>query len=110
MEKPLVWLGSSLKNVRAFPPDARKITGFQLWRIQVGLDPNDWKSVPTIGVGVRELRIQTGLEHRIFYVAKLKEAVYVLHAFEKRTRKTPKPDLDLAKSRLRKLLEDRLKR
>ena len=61
------------------------------------------RSVP----GVREIRIHTGLEHRVFYVATFAEAVYVLHAFEKRTRKTPTHDLQLAQDRLRALVNRR---
>ena len=61
----------------------------------------------SMGSGVQEIRVRTGREHRVFYVAKFEEAVYVLHAFEKRTRKTPKADLDLARSRLRELLRPR---
>ena len=61
----------------------------------------------SVGAGVEEIKVRTGREHRKFYVAKFEEAVYVLHAFEKKTRKTPKPDLDLARSRLRELLRTR---
>ena len=57
-----------------------------------------------IGAGVREIRIRTGIDHRVFYVAKFSEAVYVLHAFEKRSRKTPKRELQLARDRFRDLL------
>jgi len=63
--------------------------------------------MPTIGPGVREIRIHTALEHRVLYVAKFVEAVYVLHAFEKRTRKTPKVDVELASERFRALLAQR---
>lgn len=103
-DKPLLWVGSSRDDLRAFPPDARRVAGFQLRRIQQELEPNDWKPVPSVGPGVQEIRIHTGLEHRVFYVAKFEEGVYVLHAFEKRTRKTPKKDLDLVRDRLRALL------
>ena len=65
------------------------------------------KQMPTIGPGVREIRIHTDLEHRVFYVASFAEAVYVLHAFEKRTRKTAKHDLDLAGDRFRALVTER---
>jgi phage-related protein len=102
--KPLFWLGSSRSDLRVFPPDARCVAGFQLRRVQQGLEPNDWRPMSSIGPGVREIRIRTGLEHRIFYVAKFAEGVYVLHAFEKRTRRTPKPDLELARERFRALL------
>ena len=61
----------------------------------------------TIGPGVREIRIHTDLEHRVFYVASFADAVYVLHAFEKRTRKTTKRDLDLARDRFRALVTER---
>ena len=103
-EKPLFWLGSSRSDLKTFPPDARRIVGFQLRRVQQGLDPNDWKPMPTVGPSVREIRIHTGLEHRVLYVAKFTEGVYVLHAFEKRARKTPKHDLELARDRFRALV------
>ncbi len=67
-------------------------------------EPNDWKPMPTVGPGVQEIRIHTGIEHRVFYVAKFAEGVYVLHAFEKRTRKTPKREPELARDRFRALV------
>jgi phage-related protein len=106
-DKPLFWLGSSRNDLKAFPPDARRVAGFQLRRVQQGLEPNDWKPMPTVGPGVREIRIHTGLEHRVFYVAKFTEDVYVVHAFEKRTRKTAKQDLELARDRFRALVMKR---
>ena len=108
--KPLVWVGDSREMVRGFPDAARQIAGFQLWRVQLGLEPNDWKPMPNVGLGVQEIRIHTGVEHRVLYVAKFAEAVYVLHAFEKRTRPTPKDDVELARSRLRLLLSQRARR
>ena len=63
--------------------------------------------MPSTGPGVQEIHIHTGLEHHVFYVAKFAEGVYVLHAFEKRTGKTPKRDLDLARDRFRTLLARR---
>jgi phage-related protein len=78
-----------------------------LRRVQQGLEPNDWKPMPTVGTGVQEIRIHTGLEHRVFYVAKFAEGVYVLHAFEKRTGKTPKRELELARDRFRDLVMKR---
>ena len=64
----------------------------------------------SVGVGVQEIRIRTGAEHRMLYVAKFAEAVYILHAFEKQTRRTPKADLDLARQRLRALINQRARR
>jgi len=60
--------------------------------------------MPSIGPGVSELRIHTGLEHRVFYVAKFREGIYVLHAFQKKTRETPKGEIALGRRRLRELL------
>ena len=61
----------------------------------------------SVGPGVREIRIQTELSHRVLYVATFAEAVYVLHAFEKRTRKTPPHELRVARDRYRGLLNDK---
>ena len=109
-DKPLIWLGDSRDMIRAFPGDVRKIAGFQLWRVQRGLEPNDWKPMPSVGLGVQEIRIHTRTEHRVLYVARFVEAVYVLHAFGKRTRQTTKDDLELARQRLRRLLDQRARR
>ena len=75
--------------------------------MQRGLEPNDWKPVPSVGLGVQEIRIRTGTEHRVLHIAKFAEAVYVLHAFEKRTRRTAQQDLDLARQRLHALITQR---
>jgi phage-related protein len=109
-EKPLIWLGDSREAIRAFSEDVRRIAGYQLWRVQRGPEPNDWKSMPSVGLGVQEIRIHTGAEHRVLYVARFAEAIYVLHAFEKRTRRTPKDDLNLARWRLRSLINNRARR
>ena len=112
VEKALIWLGSSRDDVRAFPDEARRLAGFQLRRVQRGLEPNDWKPVRSVGPGpgVLEIRIHTALEHRVLYVARFAEGVYVVHAFEKRSRKTTKHDLELAKHRLRLLMMERERR
>ena len=106
-DKRLVWLGSSRTDLRAFPGPARRIAGFQLRRVQQGLEPNDWKPMPAVGPGAREIRIWTGLAHRVFYIATFADGVYVLHAFEKRSHKTPRRDLDLARGRYRALMAGR---
>jgi len=105
--KPLFWVGTSLEDLRVFPADARRIAGHQLHLVQEGLDPADWKPMATVGSGVYELRIRTRLEHRVFYIAKLSEGVYVLHAFEKRSRKTPQADIELARARLSQIVRQR---
>lgn len=106
-EKPVLWLGTARGDLRRFPSDARKVAGFQLRRVQGGLEPNDWKPMPAVGLGVREVRVHTGLEHRVLYVARFDEAVYVLHAFQKRSQRTAQRDLELARQRLRELLKQR---
>ena len=97
-------MGGARERVRAFPKDARQRAGYELYQVQCGLDPSDWKSIPEIGPGVREIRVHTRLEHRVIYIAKFAEGVYVLHAFEKKTSRTEKADMDLARSRLRTVL------
>jgi len=106
-DKPLAWLGTARRDIRAFPADARRRCGFQLRKVQQGLEPDDWKPMTSVGPGVREIRIRTELAHRVFYVATFEEAVYVLHGFEKRTRKTSTQDLQLARDRYRALIKKR---
>ena len=103
-DKAISWLGSSRSDVQAFPRDARRLAGFQLRQVQQGLEPADWKPIATIGPGVCEIRIHTAVEHRVCYVVKFAEAIYVLHAFEKRTRKTSQHDVDLARQRYQALV------
>jgi phage-related protein len=103
----VIWLGSARDDLRGFPADARQVAGFQLWRVQRGLEPNDWKPMPAVGLGIREIRVHTRLEHRVLYLAKFDEAVYVLHAFQKRSQRTPKRDVTLARERLREVLKHR---
>ncbi len=102
-DKTLIWLGSSRVDLRAFPALSRRLAGFQLRRVQQGLDPDDWKPMQTVGPGVREIRIQVGGAHRVFYVATRPEAIYVLHSFEKKTQKTSAHDLRIGRDRFRAL-------
>jgi phage-related protein len=106
-DKTLVWLGSSRRDLRSFPEEAKRQAGFQLRRIQQGLDPNDWKPMTTIGAGVREIRVHAEGEYRVLYVATFVEATYVLHAFEKKTQRTRRQDITVARDRFRELLEGR---
>ena len=105
--KEIRWAGSSYKDLCNFPVAARHEAGYQLYLVQSGLEPTDWKPMSGIGTGVREIRLHQGGEHRVIYVAKLKEAVYVLHAFEKKTQRTPKREIELAKSRLLAIKEQK---
>jgi phage-related protein len=103
--KGIEFLGASLKMVREFPALAKREAGHQLDRIQHGLDPTDWKSVKSIGRGVREIRIQHEGQYRVIYVASFEEIIYVIHTFQKKSRKTNKQDLDTAKRALQEVLE-----
>ena len=98
--KPIEFLGDSLRSLREFPDDAKRDAGYQLDRVQHGLQPEDFKPMPTIGKGVEEIRVRddTGA-YRVIYTARLADAVYVLHAFQKKTQTTSKRDIELAKQR-----------
>jgi phage-related protein len=106
--KPIAFLGTSLDDLRGFPTDARRQAGYQLDRVQRGLDPDDWRPMSSIGAGVREIRVRkrTGA-FRVIYVATVADAVYVLHAFQKKTRQTAKRDIELATLRLREQMARR---
>lgn len=98
--KPVIWLGSSKMDVIAFPADARQQAGYQLGLVQSGLEPNDWKPMPSIGAGVREIRInEASGAFRVIYLTQRAEGVYVLHAFQKKTQKTSLRDLRMAQER-----------
>ena len=108
--KPIVWAGDSRKRVGEFPDKARARAGFELWEVQQENEPSDWKPMPAVGPGVREIRVHADGEFRVIYVARFDEAEYVLHAFQKKTRRTPKPDIDLARNRYRALIRERVSR
>ena len=103
--KPVYWVGSSLDDLRAFPDKAMDEAGHQLHNVQTGLEPDDYKPFPEIGKGVRELRIRKSSgAFRVIYVAKFSKAVYVLHAFQKKTQKTRKQDIEIAKNRYKLII------
>jgi phage-related protein len=101
--KPLEFVGSSLEDLKTFPAEARRAAGFELSFVQRGLEPSDWKPMQAVGAGVREVRIHVLGEWRVLYVATFAEAVYVLHAFQKKTKKTRTEDIELARKRFRKI-------
>ncbi len=101
--KPLRFVGSSLDDLRNFPEEARRAAGFELRAVQNGFDPRDWKAMPSIGSGVREIRIHVLGEWRIIYMTKVADAIYVLHAFQKKSRKTNMNDIELARKRLKEI-------
>jgi len=102
--KDIIFHGTSLQDLKDFPQEARRNAGFQLDRVQHGLDPADWKPMVNIGQGVNEIRIrEDNGQFRVIYVAKLADAVHVLHVFQKKTQRTAKADIDLARKRYREL-------
>lgn len=104
MEKRLGFCGTSLDDLRAFPPAAKHEAGYQLDKVQHGQEPNNWKPMSSVGVSVKEIRIKDeGDIYRVMYIATFPEAVYVLHCFQKKTEKTSPADLKLAKDRYKAL-------
>jgi phage-related protein len=102
--KEVRWHGSSRSDVEAFPNDARREAGYQLFQVQIGENPSDWKPMPSIGPGVRGIRIrQASGAYRIIYLTTIGDDIHVLHAFQKKTQATTKRNIDLAKARLRQI-------
>jgi len=101
-EKQIRWVGSAYDDLLAFPKDARKEAGFQLGKVQAGLEPIDWKPFDDVGAGTKEIRIRDASgSYRVMYVAKFEEAIYVLHCFQKKTQATSKQDKAIAAARYR---------
>lgn len=102
--KSAFFLGDSRKRITSFPIDAKRGAGFEISKVQEGKEPSDWKPMASIGVGVKEIRIHSKGEFRVIYLATLPESVYVIHAFVKKTPRTPKPEIDIAKQRFKQLM------
>lgn len=102
--KPIQFLGDSLKRLREFPPEARQDAGHQLYKVQQGEQPDDFKPLLTLGKGVEEIRVwdESGT-YRVIYTARRTEAIYVLHAFQKKTQATSKREAEIARQRLNQL-------
>jgi phage-related protein len=103
--KPLLFVGSSLDDLSAFPGDARRVAGHELWQVQNGLMPADFKPMRSVGPGAYELRVHVLGEWRVIYVAKFEAVIYVLHAFQKKSQATPASDIELARRRYRQIAE-----
>jgi phage-related protein len=112
--KDVAFIGGADDDLRSFPPTARQRAGYQLYLVQTGADPTDWKPMTTIGPGCREIRIREDSgAYRVFYVATIGEEIYVLHCFQKKTQRTAKADIDVGKARyqaMRALIEETKKR
>lgn len=106
--KPVAFRGDSLDALRAFPDEARQDAGFQIHKVQNGENPDDWKPMATIGSGVREIRIRDEAgAFRVMYLAKLEDAIYILHCFQKKTQSTSEKDKELARKRYKELMKER---
>jgi phage-related protein len=107
-EKELRWVGSCFDDLLEFPQEARRRAGFELGKVQAGVDPEDWKPFDSVGAGTREIRIRDGTGiYRVMYVAKFAEAIYVLHCFQKKTQATSRRDKDIAEARYRAVVNTR---
>lgn len=105
--KPIVFVGDSLKRLREFPEEARQDAGYQLDKVQRGQPPDDFKPLPSLGKGVEEIRIwDDSGTYRVIYTARLADAVYVLHAFQKKTQSTSKRDTEIATQRLAQVMKE----
>ena len=105
--KPIEFIGTSLDDLRAFPETARREAGYQIDKVQHGEMPDDWKPMASIGVGVREIRVRDAFgAFRVIYLAKLADAIYVLHCFQKKTEQTSETDIRLARKRLKELIKE----
>lgn len=103
--KEVVFYGASLEALRAFPERVRRECGYQIDRVQRGFEPSNWKPMPAIGAGVREIRVRSQGQFRIIYLASLEDGVAVLHAFQKKTRRTSQVDILRAKAALKHALK-----
>jgi len=107
--KSLEFCGTAFQDLCDFPRSARREAGHQLDQVQRGNDPDDWKPMPTVGLGVKEIRIRDEAgAFRVLYVAKFEDAVYALHCFQKKTQQTRQQDIELAAKRYRELLRGKL--
>ncbi len=95
--KERIWLGSARRRVQEFPEEARRQAGYELWLVQLGDNPLDWRPMQSIGPGAIEIRLHKPHEHRVIYVARYAEGVYVLNAFEKKTQGTPQREIGTAR-------------
>jgi phage-related protein len=104
--KAAYFVGTARKDPAAFPEAARRRAGYELFMVQVGRNPADFKPIPSVGPGAYEIRVRDEVgAFRVIYVAKFEHAVYVLHAFQKKTRKTSPADVELAAKRYKTIGE-----
>jgi phage-related protein len=97
----IAWEGDSREVLQTFPDGVRQNFGFELWQLQQGERPNDYRPLSSIGSGVFELRDQDERSwYRVVYLSRIHDVIYVLHCFEKKSRQMPRRDFEKAKQRL----------
>lgn len=107
--KRVIWLGNSRSYIKDFPAQAQDLAGYELFKVQNGMMPSDWRPMPNVGPGVIEIRIHQPFEHRVFYVAKFLEAIYILHCFSKKTNQTALKDIRIGRREYAELEKRRQK-
>jgi phage-related protein len=106
LEKPLFWIGSSLEDLRGFPEEVKDEVGFALYQAQTGLKPRSAKPLKGFG-GASVLEIVDDFQtdtYRAVYTVQFAGAVYVIHAFQKKSKRgtrTPRAEIDLIERRLK---------
>lgn len=109
MEKSVIWMGDSLKQVKSFPEEVRRDIGSSLYDAQLGNKPSNAKPFKEVGRGVFEIvtRFDSNT-YRTVYAVQISNCIYVLHAFQKKSPKgikTAQKDIDLIKQRYKQAVE-----
>jgi phage-related protein len=100
----VIWLGDSLEVLRNFPTGIKAVLGGDLFRLQVGVAPRNFEPMVTVGRGVRELRARDRSgQYRAIYVVRKRQGIFILHTFQKKSRKTSKQDIEIARKRFREI-------
>lgn len=98
----VAWEGDAREVLQSFPEDVKQNLGFQLWQLQQGERPSDYRPLPSVGAGVFELRDQDERSwYRVIYLSRVHDVIYVLHCFEKKSREMPRRDFEKARHRLK---------
>lgn len=105
--KDLEFLGSSQRDIAKFPDSEKAVAGLQLYRVQDGLAPSSWKTMGSVGVGVKEILIDAETQYRVIYTDSTQHKVYVLHGFKQKTQNTENHDIELARQRLQGVRNDK---